>query len=325
MESALRSQSLHDEIIRNAVSSSAAGRSTLAASWQRSLKLYALDPQSRQRRPRLDSSRLSERREQSEKLLRSSDAAVSRLATLTIEPGTGIFLSDNTGMIVNRRTRQSDNTEFDLLGLAVGADWSEESEGTNAIGICLFEGRANTIWQDQHFFARNLPLVCIGAPIEAPDATLAGVLNLSACRGDITEIQARLTAFAVQAAALQISTALFHAEFERHKIITLANQHGAGAALVAVDQNELVVGANRLARRSLALSASKLRRCPPLSDILPEANRVGANLAIALRSEVIRALKHADGNVAQAARDLGIGRATLYRKMTALGLEWRKL
>ncbi len=314
---------MHAELIRSAVSSSAAGRSTVAASWQRSLMLYALDPQSPQRRPRLEPSRISERRERSEALLRVADPAVSRLASLAIEAGSGIFLSDETGMIIDRRTRQADDAVFDLSGLAVGADWSEEAEGTNAIGICLFDGRASMIWRDQHFFARNMPLICIGAPIEAPDATMAGVLNLSSCRSDMTEIQARLTAFAVQETALQISTALFRAEFERHKIITLASDQGNGTALVALDRNELVVGANRAARRSLALSASKLERCPPLSDILPEADRSGANLAAALRSEIIRALKRADGNIAQAARDLGIGRATLYRKMTALGLEWR--
>lgn len=324
MESSPQSQSMHAELIRSAVSSSAAGRSTVAASWQRSLMLYALDPQNPQRRPRLETSRICERQERSEALLRVADPAVSRLASLAIEAGSGIFLSDETGMIIDRRTRQADEALFELSGLAVGADWSEESEGTNAIGICLFDGRAGTIWRDQHFFARNMPLICIGAPIEAPDATMAGVLNLSSCRSDMTDIQARLTAFAVQEAALQISTTLFHAEFDRHKIVTLANDPGNGTALIAVDRDELVVGANRAARRCLGITAAKLARCPPLRGILQEPDGPGANLANALRSEIIRALKRADGNIAQTARDLGIGRATLYRKMAVLGLSGRQ-
>ncbi|WKL23613.1 helix-turn-helix domain-containing protein (plasmid) [Agrobacterium tumefaciens] len=320
MESNPQSQSMHAELIRSAVSSSAAGRSTVAASWQRSLMLYALDPQSPQRRPRLETSRICERRERSEALLRVADPAVSRLARLAMEAGSGIFLSDETGMIIDRRTRQADDGLFELSGLAVGADWSEESEGTNAIGICLFDGRASMIWRDQHFFARNMPLICIGAPIEAPDATMAGVLNLSSCRSDMTDIQARLTAFAVQDAALQISTMLFHARFDGHKIMTLGSDTKHGASLLAVDRDDLVVGANRAARRCLRINAAVLERCPPLRDILSSQVDAGADLARAMRSEIIRALKRANGNIAQTARDLGIGRATLYRKMKSLDL-----
>lgn len=286
--------------------------------------LYALDPQSQQRRPRAEIGQISERRERSEALLRAAGPSVSKLSSLTNEAGSGIFLTDETGMIIDGRTRHGDEAVFELSGLAVGADWSEESEGTNAIGICLFDGRANVIWRDQHFFSRNLPLICIGAPIEAPDTTLAGVLNMSSFRDDMTEIQARLTAFAVQEAAIQISTTLFHARFEQHKVVTLGNDQGHGTALLAVDHDELVIGANRAARRCLGISSAKLERCPPLHDVIPEPNRSGASLASALRSEIIRALKHADGNIAQAARDLRIGRATLYRKMATLGLNWRE-
>ncbi len=39
-----------------------------------------------------------------------------------------------------------------------------------------------------------------------------------------------------------------------------------------------------------------------------------------MRAELHRALARAGGNVSAAARELGIGRATFYRKMKALGL-----
>ena len=37
-----------------------------------------------------------------------------------------------------------------------------------------------------------------------------------------------------------------------------------------------------------------------------------------MRAAVVRALARAEGNVSKAARTLGIGRATLYRRMTRL-------
>ncbi|HMS95554.1 MAG TPA: helix-turn-helix domain-containing protein, partial [Tabrizicola sp.] len=41
------------------------------------------------------------------------------------------------------------------------------------------------------------------------------------------------------------------------------------------------------------------------------------------RAAVIRALTRAEGNVSEAARALGLGRATLYRRMKRLGIDER--
>lgn len=314
----------HADLVRGAATSSAPGRMALAASWRRSLLHHHLDPQSLERRPLLEARSLHIARQRAEDMLRLGTPLLDRLAAVSLGAGGAVFLADRDGQILDGRMHDSDGSYFSMAGLRIGSDWSESSEGTNAIGTCLADGRPALISRDQHFFARNVPLTCIGAPIEAADGSLAGVINVSSCQQEMSLVQMRLTAIAVQEAARQIAMALFQASFPKARLIILPGDPALGPSLVAVDRDDLVLGANRLARRQLHVSAEDIARHIPLDDLLAE-DETGPrpDLARALRSEVTRALQRTGGNVARAARDLGIGRATLYRKMKVLGLDHR--
>ncbi|MBN9059112.1 MAG: sigma-54-dependent Fis family transcriptional regulator, partial [Rhizobiales bacterium] len=58
----------------------------------------------------------------------------------------------------------------------------------------------------------------------------------------------------------------------------------------------------------------------PLGDVAGEA-RFGDELRHAERAILERALQRSGGNVTAAARQLGVSRATLHRKLGKLGLE----
>jgi transcriptional regulator of acetoin/glycerol metabolism len=57
----------------------------------------------------------------------------------------------------------------------------------------------------------------------------------------------------------------------------------------------------------------------PASDLFRDGEGP-AGLDKAERAAIVRALASADGNVSEAARGLGVGRATLYRRMSRLGI-----
>jgi transcriptional regulator of acetoin/glycerol metabolism len=247
---------------------------------------------------------------------------LDRLAKAGCEAGCAVFLSDAEGRVLEERMREGDRKAFHASNRVPGSDWSEGQEGTNGIGTCLAEGRPVTVWRDQHFRATNTGLTCMGAPVFGARGELAGVIDVSSARDDMTEGYARLVALTVQDAASRIEADLFRASFEGARILSAAGAEEAplGVVLLALDRDDLVIGATRAARRQLGLEEAQIGRVPA-SDLFgsPKPEGQGA-LAEAQRAEMARALARAGGNVSAAARDLQIGRATFYRKAKSLGL-----
>ncbi|KQB17315.1 sigma-54-dependent Fis family transcriptional regulator [Rhodobacter capsulatus] len=313
----------HAEIVQAVVASSNAGaRAGFAASWRRSMIHHKLDPARARVTDRLTAADIAARREAAGLLLRVATPVLDRLARAACEAGCAVFLSDAEGLVLEERMREADRRAFHGSNLAPGSDWSEGREGTNGIGTCLAEGRPVTVWRDQHFRATNTGLTCMGAPVFGARGELAGVIDVSSAREDMTEGYARLVALTVQDAASRIEADLFRASFEGARILSTgaAEESPQGVVLLALDRDDLVIGATRAARRQLGLDEAQMGRVPA-TDLFGARREAGQGaLAEAQRAEMVRALARAGGNVSAAARDLGIGRATFYRKAKALGL-----
>jgi len=230
-------------------------------------------------------------------------------------------------VILDRRGAPGDDTAFAKAGLWTGAVWSEKFEGTNGIGTCLFEQRTVTIGCDQHFFARNTALCCTGAPIFDENAELAAVLDVSSTRyapgyAELAHLPGfvSLVAASVSDAARSIEAANFRLAFPKARIVLAPGGERAGPALLALDRDDLVVGATRAARSALGINSRTLARPTPAADLidcaLPEADDVGAAEGAVLK----RALARSQGNISKAAKLLDMSRATMYRKMRRLKL-----
>lgn len=309
----------HADHVRQLACSPAPCRSALAASWRRSLVHHTLDPDCGRRPERVDRALLTETLQANDLLLRLAAPLLDRLAAAALDAGGAVMLASAEGMVLEERLHPSDDRAFADAGLRTGTLWSEAVEGTNGIGTCLADRRPIVIWRDQHFHTRNLGLTCISAPVEGPEGGVIGVVDISSCRDDLAEAQARLIALSVQDTATRIAADLFRATHRNARIITFEDEITLGPCLLAVDADDLILGANRAARRVLDLGPDVIARRVPARDVLhPETGR--GDLRDAARAELRRALHRADGNMTAAARDLRIGRATLYRKMKALGL-----
>ncbi|EBV3599892.1 hypothetical protein DOI34_25340, partial [Salmonella enterica subsp. enterica serovar Virchow] len=110
----------------------------------------------------------------------------------------------------------------------------------------------------------------------------------------------------------------FRLAFPDSRILLAPAQDKSSSALLAVDHNDLVIGATRAARQSLGLTAEGLRKQIPAADIFVRGELEGGELQDAERAVLQRALARSQGNVAAAARLLGISRATLHRKLNRL-------
>lgn len=310
----------HGELIRETVlSRSGAGKSAIAASWSRSLLVHGLDPEALHHAELVDDVSCRQALDRLGPLAAIADNAMIRLFAAVGDSGCCVALTDARGLIVQRRGKPGDDASFREWGLWTGTDWSEATEGTNGIGTCLVEQRPVTIDRTQHFFDRNTAMSCMGAPLFDHEGELAGVLDISSCRADLTDSFLLLLRNAVADAAHQIESENFIRAFADFRVIVGASRTSAGPELFAVDKDDLLIGATRRARKTYGLSRESFRKLRPIRDVL-EGGQSAPDLDAAERAELRRALAHADGNATKAARDLGISRASLYRRMARLSL-----
>ncbi|WP_440640530.1 GAF domain-containing protein [Bradyrhizobium sp. PUT101] len=304
----------HAARVEAAIASGQAARSALVASWRRSSRLHHLDPGGRTAPMRLTEAELHRARERIAPLLAAAQGAMDRLYQAVGAAGCCVLLADGDGVPVDRRGTVADDATFQSWGLWTGALWSEEHEGTNGIGTCLVEQRPLTIDRDQHFFARNTLLSCTAVPIYDHEAALAGVLDVSSCRADRTDAFASLIALATGEAAKRIEADLFRKAFANARIVLTQAADGSCSGLVAVDADDLVIGATRSARVALGIAPGRALQPVPAADLLG-GDTARDHLAGGQRAVLQRALLRAGGNVSAAAKALGVSRATLHRKL----------
>lgn len=312
------SQSHHADRVAE-LSRSNSATSALAASWRRSLVKHGLDPGDTHSPERLSGAELAQRRDQMAPFLNVAGPQLDQLYTLVCLSGCNVLLTDALGIVLDQRVADGDQAQFREWGLWRGADWSEAAQGTNGIGTCLAEARAVTIHRDEHFHTRNIAMSCMDAPIWGPDGRLIAALDVSSARADQTERYNRLIAAQVAQTARAIEAVFFRASFPDARIVVAPHDSTDAAVLLAVDKDDLAVGATRAARKALGLEREGSFRPRPAADLLGRTDDLGG-FERAERAAVSRAIARADGNVSAAARALGVSRATLYRRLTRLGI-----
>lgn len=301
----------HSAAIESALARGDAARSNVVASWSRSARLHGLNPTERAKADRMSAAELTQARDRMGPMIHAAQSSLDRLFQAVGGVGCCVLLANSEGVPVERRGAAVDDATFAEWGLWLGTHWTEAAQGTNGIGTCLVEERVVTIDKNQHFLAKNTILSCMTAPLFDPLGQLAGVVDVSSARADMTEGVAALIVQALTDATLRIEAQAFREAYPTARMVMLPQ--AGRAALLAVDHNDLVIGATRAARQQLHLTGDLSRDPQPAADLLrlsqPET------LEEAERAVLIRALARAHGNASAAARALGISRATFHRKL----------
>ena len=289
-------------------------------------------------------------------LRQAAQAEIQRLCRAI--SGTHYFalLTDSNGVVVDVGG-EPDHRDKRVHAIArIGVDLSENQIGTSAIGAALGEKRPVWLHRGEHFFDDTSVYSCAGAPISAPNGTCMGMLDLTGVmtveRPELQHLVA-LSARSIEEALLQLQP---HQLALRLNWPGHLQNNGADACLL-IDDEAHICARNSLASQLLQLPAGKVRladvfatpehqiydlarRTTPtelplwngltvqcvaitLSPIeVPTSPRIhmGQGPLKQVQDQMIaKALQAAKGNVGQAAKALGISRATLYRRIKSPG------
>ena len=90
-----------------------------------------------------------------------------------------VLLTSAQGMVLHSMGDSDFLEKASEVALVPGIDWSEKTEGTNAIGTALTAQQAITVHGDQHFMRTNHALTCSCAPILDPYGEIVGALDVT--------------------------------------------------------------------------------------------------------------------------------------------------
>ena len=127
----------------------------------------------------LPSSELSLRVEQSRILCAHAMPVMETLREQIVNTESMVVLTDAQGLILHSIGDDDFLERAEKVALRPGAQWSEEKQGTNAIGTTLAECSPTVVHGDQHFLEANHFLTCSSAPILDPYGDLIGVLDVT--------------------------------------------------------------------------------------------------------------------------------------------------
>jgi transcriptional regulator of acetoin/glycerol metabolism len=207
-----------------------------------------------------------------------------------------IVLTDAQGTVLHSVGHDAFLQRASKVALAPGANWSESSKGTNAIGTALVNEAPTVVHADEHFMLANGFLTCSAAPIFDPRGNMLGVLDVS---GDHQSYHLH-TMGLVKMSARMIENHWLSDDF-RHalRLHFHSRPEFIGTlmeGIVAVGRDGRFLGANRSALDQLGMSGAALRAnsisslfslavgavvdhfrspmAPPMAMVLPNGQRL---------------------------------------------------
>lgn len=303
----------HYTRVNDAISHRSAAHSTITASWRRSMLHHKLLPDQKNLAQILTAHELRDVVQSHELLLKVAAPILENLFEAVVHSGCCVILSDVDGVILRRLTTPSDHLSFDEWGLRTGSVWSESRQGTNGIGTCVVEERPVIVHKDQHFRSKNIGMTCMGAPLFNTEGNIMAVLDVSSAKNDLSHEIATMISSLVVNAANKVEGEFFREHFLDANIVVAHGHCAIGIPLLASDADDLLIGANRAARRLYNLAGDALDTPFPRSELQASANENG--LVAAERAALRQSIAKARGNMTRAAKDLNISRATFYRML----------
>ena len=153
-------------------------RNLIYDSWQRCLH-HGVDPNQKQTEIVISDSQLKERIQQSQ-LIQAAKPILDQLSIQTNATSYLLTLCDKDGSILYLNGDKQVLREGEKMNFVQGADWSEKTAGTNAIGTSIVSRMPVQVFSAEHFCEGCHPWTCSSAPIIDPiTKEVLGALDLT--------------------------------------------------------------------------------------------------------------------------------------------------
>ena len=322
-------------------------------SWRRCLAM-GQDPHQRVAFEPVSAGAVRQALEASHPLIQAAAPVIRSLARAVVHTRYFAILTDARGTVIDVDGPVDRNNPRAAAIARVGVDLSELAVGTTAIGTTLTDHEPVWLHRGEHFFHDNGAFSCAGAPIWGPDGKCVGMLDLTGI--DVAEQPALKHLVTQSARSIENALTTSRAHRLLLRLNWPGRALGDdNDGLVCVDDDGRITGTNRAASDMLGLlpqrgpmHCSEVFALP--TDSLFDAARsqrpafevpLWSGLRLQLLAQgpgrvagaarpashsvplkeveaalIRRAVEDARGNVMEAARALGISRATVYRKLT---------
>ena len=256
-------------------------RTAIDTSWMRCVNDYRLDPSRLYAPTVVDGNHLKDSQLQHDELVEIARAEMDFLYDQISGSGYALLLTDASGVILCEKVDPTLKREFRSAGLLLGADWSEQREGTNGIGTCIAEGRSVTVHRADHFRARHIGLSCSGAPIRDALGEVVAVLDASSVDARDTRASQMHTMALVNLSAHLIEKCLFLRRHQHcivlrfHHRPELVNLLHDGA--LAITEDGTIIAADTTAGKLLGLQDRRMLSGRSITEVFD--TEIGALLS----------------------------------------------
>ncbi|WP_366924024.1 sigma-54-dependent Fis family transcriptional regulator [Metallumcola ferriviriculae] len=174
-------------------------RPIIAESWGRCLK-QGVSFEKQQAPVPMNKAMLDARRTNSAKLLEISQPVLEQLYKWNKGLGFLVALSDTEGLLLEVLGDSDVLEQASRNNFVIGADWSEEGAGTNAVGTCVTTKQPIQVLAAEHFCVGWQDWTCSCAPIRDPfTGAILGTLDIS---GAINSVHAHNLSLVVSSATV---------------------------------------------------------------------------------------------------------------------------
>nr|WP_027415948.1 sigma-54-dependent Fis family transcriptional regulator [Aneurinibacillus terranovensis] len=226
-------------------------------SWQRSL-FYEVDPFQKKGKRILTCSQLKQIKKENDEFFSISLSVMESLYSFVKGSGFLVILCNENGFLIKVIGDEEPLEHARSIDFVEGADWSEESMGTNAIGTCLKLNQPVQICGAEHFTQICQSWTCSAAPIHDPSGKLIGVLNMSGPFEQVHSHTLGMVVSAVQAIEQQLKLIDKSRKNEVMQSYIVATINTMTDGVLITNQQGLILKANNSLLRLSGRSESQI-------------------------------------------------------------------